>query len=75
MFLHFITKSRKANEKPYIPLVTHLGEERESGNDNDYDDYNTRNTSKVSETTFIKPGSSGKQTASNLQLKQKSKTR
>ena len=41
--------------------------------DDDYDDYKTPNTSRSGETSFIVPGSTEKETALTLQLKQKVK--
>ena len=39
-----------------MPLITHHGEDH----DDDYDDYNTPNTSRADETTFATPSSTDK---------------
>ena len=54
-----------------IPLVTNHDENH--GDDNVYDDYNTPNTSRVDKTTFTMLGSTNKQAASTLRLRQKVK--
>ena len=61
------TKNKMDNprfvDEETIPLVQ----------DEDYDDYNTPNTSRVDETSFTGPDATD--ATSNLQLKTKSKTR
>ena len=47
-----------------IPQITHHDEDHDY--DKDYDDYDTPNTSKVDETTFLTPSSTDKQETSTL---------
>ena len=60
----FLDGEKKENK----PLVTHHDQDRDDNND--YDNYNTPDTSSVTETTLI-PGSMDKQVTPNLRLKQK----
>ena len=61
-----VTKNKTNNprftDEEDIPLVRH---------DEDYDDYNTPNTSRTHETSFIEPGTT--EATSTLQLRQKVK--
>ena len=54
-----------------IPLVTHHDKDRRD--DNDYDGYNTSNTSTVDEIAYTTPSSTDSKAKSALRLKQKVK--
>ena len=56
-----------------IPLVTHHEKDCDGHHDDNYDDCNTSNNSKVDETTFATASSTNKQETSTLQLRQKVK--